>query len=581
MSRRRRRNSERQPPSKAQLVKALVDKWAFADLIDFHGGSKAFGDCHRELVAWQDSDKREHRRQLILMPRGHLKTTVSTVLDILHSLYVNPNLRIFVGSGNQGLAKAILRECMSNFTDQWLQDNVWNNRPHFSGRMIPILDSYGRIQQYRKRREESLDDGGDIDGEDLDTSDEKKVIWRQDLGIQLVRTDKMKEPSVVIGSVNSPSTGFHYDRLYLDDIINFDNYDKPDKIERLDTWRNDMFNVLDDSFFDEDLKDRLFSCTRSKNYRDIMEGYCHVGGDIFVVGTRYFKHDWYKKLIDQEVEDGDESSFVTYVRNIYKNFSDNSGGYLWHERWSEKIEKQRRMDTSKKNFYAQYLNKIVISEDQTIPWCKMTTLNPAGIERKEGVPRILYKKKDETLDIMPSCVIDPAATYNEASDYTAIVIGGKDKRGNLYILDLWCGKESSVKWVKRAYDMCRKWGIKRIHLETVSFASELKTTFQLLRPTDYPVYVADYKPKSRITKKERIENGLQPLTENGMIFVQPWMSKLGYVTEQFDFFPSESVKDDVPDAFQMLNDCTKTPSQYKGQENLCRMSINKRWGGTY
>ena len=85
----RRRQVERKVPTKAQMVKALADKWAFADLIGFHGGSKAFGECHRELSAWQDSDEREHRRQLILMPRGHLKTTISTVLDILWSLYVN------------------------------------------------------------------------------------------------------------------------------------------------------------------------------------------------------------------------------------------------------------------------------------------------------------------------------------------------------------------------------------------------------------------------------------------------------------------------------------------------------------
>ncbi len=577
---RRRRKSERTKPTKSTLVKALVDKWTFAELIDFHGGSSSFGECHKELVNWQDIDEREHRRQLVLMPRGHLKTTVATVLDILHSLYVNPNLRIFIGSGNQSLAKAILRECMSNFTDTWLQENVWNNRPHFEGRMIPILDSYGRMQQYKKKRDAVLDEGGDIDGADLDTDECKKVIWRQDLGIQLVRPDKLKEPSVVIGSVQSPSTGFHYDRLYFDDIINFDNYDKPDKIERLDTWRNDMFNVLDDAFFDEDLRDRLYSLSRSKKYRKVFDKHCWVGGDIFVVGTRYFKHDWYKKLIDLEETDED-SSFRTYVRNIYKNGMDNTGGYLWHERWNERIEKQRRMDTSKKNFYAQYLNRIVLSEEQTIPWEKMCTLNPAGLERREGVPRVLYKTSEETLDIMPSMTIDPAATYNENSDYTAIVVGGKDKKGNLYVLDLWCGKEPSVKWVKRAYDMCRKWNIKRIHLETVAFANELKTTFQLLRPNDYPVYVADVKPKSMTTKKERIENGLQPLTENGMVYVQPWMSKLEYVTEQFDFFPSESVKDDVPDAFQMLNEVTKTPAKLKGQEKLCRMPINSRWGGTY
>lgn len=568
----RRRQKERKVPTRQQLVKALVDKWAFADLIDFHGGSKAFGECHRDLATWQDNDSREHRRQLILMPRGHLKTTISTVLDILWALYVNPNLRIFVGSANQALSKAILREIMANFTDNWLQENVWNNRPHIEGRLVPVLDSYGRIE----RRKRKTAEGGDVDEMDMETDDDKKVIWRQDLGIQLIRPDKLKEPTVVIGSVQSPATGFHYDRLYFDDIINFDNYDKPDKVERLDIWRDDMFNVLDDSWYDEDLYDALCKVSRSEAYRAVFRKHCNVGGDIIVVGTRYFKHDWYKKLLDREGEDADE--FTCYLKNIYKNGDDNSDGYLWHERWTERTEKQRRSQTSTKNFNAQYLNKIVVDEEQVIPWCKMKTMNPAAIIRRDGQLRLQYETEKERLDIVPHIVIDPAATSSDKSDYTAIWCGGKDRNGDLYLFDLWCGKESSVKWIKRVFDMCRKWNIKRVHLETVGFAKELKTTFRLLMPADYPVAVIDHNPTGRTGKKERIENGLQPMLDNGKIYSMPWMSRLDYVTDQFDFFPQETVKDDAPDALQMLNEVAKVMSLRLTNDNS-HLQVNNRYGG--
>ena len=76
-----RRQKQRSIPTKAQMVKALVDKKAFLELIGFHGGTKAFGQCHLDLMDWQDKDERDHRRQLILMPRGHLKTTICTVLE--------------------------------------------------------------------------------------------------------------------------------------------------------------------------------------------------------------------------------------------------------------------------------------------------------------------------------------------------------------------------------------------------------------------------------------------------------------------------------------------------------------------
>lgn len=568
-----RRQKQRKIPTKAQLVKALVDKRTFMDVIGFHGGIQSFGQCHLDLMDWQDSDTREHRRQLILMPRGHLKTTICTVLDILWGLYINPNLRVCVTSANQSLAKAILRELMANFTDNWLQEHVWNNRPHIPGRLVPVLDSYGRID--RKKRKQTQE-GGDIEEMELETDQDKKVVWRQDLGFQLIRTETLKEPSVTISSAGSPATGFHYDRIYMDDLINFDNYDKPEKVERLDIYRDDLFNVLDDSWFDEDLYDALCKVSRSENYRAAFKRHCNVGGDIIVVGTRYFKHDWYKTLIDKESDDADE--FTTYVRNVYKNGDDNSDGYLWHERWTERTEKQRRSSTSTKNWNAQYLNKILVDEEQVIPWCKMQTLNPAGLIRREGQLRVLYETSKERLDIVPNIVIDPAATANTRSDYTAIVCGGKDKHGNLYLLDMWCGKETSSKWIQRVFDMCRKWNVKRVHLETVGFATELKTTFKLLMPKDYPVAVLDYKPKVGGGKKDRIENGLQPMMENGKILVMPWMSKLEYVTEQFDFFPQETMKDDVPDAVQMLNDVAKILSTKVDNSNK-HLNVNNRYGG--
>lgn len=568
----RKRGAERKKPTQQELIKALVDKRTFCDIIEFHGGWARFGECHAEMMDWYDNDRRVHRRNLALIPRGHLKTTVMTVLDILHSLYVNPNLRIYIGSSGFGLSKAILREIMANFSDHWLQENVWNNRPHIEGRLVPVLDSYGRIQ----RKREKTQAGGDMELEELD--EDKKVIWRADLGIQLLRPDKLKEPTVCIGSAESPQTGFHYDRLYLDDIINFQNYDKPEKIERLDIWRDDLFNVLDDNYFDEELYSALCSCTRNVKYREIFKHYCNVGGDVLVVGTRYFRHDWYKKLIDLEIDSAED--FKTFVRNIYKNGENNADGYLWHERWSETIEQQRRRSTSIKNFNAQYLNRIVVSADQVIPWSTMTTINPAGMTRRENTLKVLYETSKEKLDITPFCVIDPAATYNTTSDYTAIVVGGKDKHGNLYVFDVWCGKEASTKWIKKCIDMCKKWNIKRVTLETVGFAKELKNTFKMLMPSDYPIAIVDYSPKGRSGKKERIENGLQPLMMNGKLYVMPWVSKLDYITDQFDFFPSETVKDDVPDAFQMLNEISKPPATNFSNANP-HLNVNKTYGGIF
>jgi hypothetical protein len=100
----------------------------------------------------------------------------------------------------------------------------------------------------------------------------------------------------------------------------------------------------------------------------------------------------------------------------------------------------------------------------------------------------------------------------------------------------------------------------------------------MLMPDDYPISIVDYSPKGKSGKKDRIENGLQPLMMNSKLYVMPWVSKLEYVTEQFDFFPNETVKDDVPDAFQMLNEITKSPASRLTNANT-HLVTNKYWGG--
>ena len=92
------------------------------------------------------------------MGRGHLKTTVSSVLRILHTLYVNPNVRIFIGCLPKSLSNSIMREVQAFLLDEWNQENVWNNRLHIEGRLIPVMDKLGKQRRYqRKYEEDTLD----------------------------------------------------------------------------------------------------------------------------------------------------------------------------------------------------------------------------------------------------------------------------------------------------------------------------------------------------------------------------------------------------------------------------------------
>jgi hypothetical protein len=64
-------NKDREPPDLETKKRALWDIWTFCDIINFHGGSTAFYDCHREMVSHKVTAT--NFRQLFLLPRGHLK----------------------------------------------------------------------------------------------------------------------------------------------------------------------------------------------------------------------------------------------------------------------------------------------------------------------------------------------------------------------------------------------------------------------------------------------------------------------------------------------------------------------------
>jgi predicted phage terminase large subunit-like protein len=575
---------ERKIPTKLDKVRALADKWYFLDMLGFHGGCQSFGKIHKRLLDWYDNDEAISKNDLILMPRGHLKTTIITVLDVLHSIYVNPNIRIYVGCSGKPLSKAIMREITATLTDPWLQEHVWNDRPHIEGRLIPLMDKVAQKRrnyvqnndlEFSEWDEDMMNQAEQKEGEECN----KKVMWTQE-GIQVLRTYTLKEPTVTVGSVDSPATGFHYDKLYFDDIINFDNYDKPEKVERLDTWRNDMFSVLDSAYFDDDLYETLCSVTRNKKYKEVFKKLSNVGGDCTVVGTRYFRHDWYKQIIDDP-----ETDFRVWKENIYVNGRDNSDGYIWDERWDEKEEKTRRAKTSKKHFYAQYLNEILVTEDQILPFDKIQFIHASQIRTKEGTIRVWidFKEGDitRTVEIVPMLVIDPAATCNKDSDYTALAIGGKDKEKNLYILDVRLFKLPPDKWIREMYKLLDKWHLKSVYLETISFAAILKDTIKRYFTEFYPISVRDYKPTQKSSKKERIESGLEPLLTNQMLFMTTWCKSNTELVDQFNFFPAETVHDDGVDAVQMLNEVCKPTLQMSDKQRIVTKQHNKKYGGSY
>lgn len=576
-------NPERPKPTKDQLIDALFNPWILFDLLNFHGGSKAFGQCHRELsrFAWN----KNKRRKLILMARGHLKTTLITVGGCLHDVYVNPNIRNYIGSAGKKLSGSIMREIAANLEDEWAQDNIWNNRPHFPGaRLVPLMDRTGR-----KRRDLPVDYD----------DDQRKVLWRRAEALQVLRTRHLKEPTFWCGSVESPETGGHPDNVYFDDIINFENYDTPDKIARLDRWRKDMMSVIEKKpKFDSELHQRIMSLVpkTSRKRRGHARQLATVGNQIKVVGTLYFKHDWYNQILRKEeeiTEAGTAHLYRVWNQNIYRNGQNKEDGYLWKEEWDEEVEAQVREDIGSPTiFAAQYLNRIIISGDQVLPWEKIRFIQPGSWKWRDQsgkdilLTRVFEESNlKETVTLVPKLVVDPAATANKDSDYTAIAVGAADKYRNLYVFEGHVGKWTTDQYIKKIYDLLKKYRLYSMHLEVVAFqaaiAERIKDKWLYDKTGKYfPITVHHWKPPRTRDKHERIEAGLQPLLTNGKLWMVPWINQNQEIVDQFDYFGKPNVKDDFPDVVEILSELCK-PKVVSIDTRRKKVQYNKMYGGFY
>jgi len=563
---------ERHPPSESQKIKALWDFWEFIDLINFHGGSKAFSECHRETVSWKFRPDAGFR-QLVLEARGMLKSTLYCVAYVLWRVYQNPNIRFFVGTESLKLSKAFIREVEAHLVDDWLKEFVWNARPHVTGPLIPEMDSLGKSRRSIVR-DISTELGDEFSTENAST---RKKVWRAE-AIQVVRSRTMKEPTVTAGSVGQTSTGFHYDEIIFDDVVTFDNSSTENKIDKVFSWIYDMESVLDPAYIDVELATVLQKCTG--NNFDKVARWSISGGRLTVLGTRYSPLDYYG-----HVEENKEAlNFEVHKRNIYANGVDNEDGYRWPEKWNEALEQQTMAQFQRKHgstglsrFYSQYHNKIVSFDVAILPWEKLSFVNPASVKLDRVKNKITIFHMDGTVraEFRPRLVIDPTSTSSKSSDFCAMAVGGRCG-GSTYVVDFWMRREPPSTWLEKMWELVEKWNLFEVVIEMVGGFKVLEFTIQqqyLNDESKRPISVKTYQgpTSSGEGKWARIESTLGPVVANGLLHLPLHTSRDEELKRQFTFFGKATSKDDGPDVLSILQEVSysgvlrdeaKNPNRY-------------------
>jgi predicted phage terminase large subunit-like protein len=548
-------------PAKRTLAlkkRALTDMWAFFDLIDFKGGSSAFGEVHREFsdfVTYPQritSSKPDGRRRVGLMPRGHLKSTVGSVGYVLWRIYRNPDIRVLFGTNIKKLARGFIRELRQYLEDTDLQATVWNARPHISGNLIPVLDA-----ATRRRRSSGRDGAAD---EETDAED-KKIIWSLE-ALQVIRPSKFKEPTIAAVSTNTVMTGDHYDLVILDDIVDDKNSKVPSRRQDVIEWAMDMESILNTVHVSK------------------VEGWSEVLGDeMLVMGTRYYKGDYYDYLFENAVE----QEYITFFRNLYKNGRDDSDGYLWHEHITTDKVSKLRARTTPRRFASQYLNVIISEEEQIFKQSMVQWIRGNDYEIKDGFVRVIDPNdRNKRVKVRPILVVDPAISQKDSADFTVIAVGGLDTDENLYLFDMKIKRMLPTELTKTLFELADKWDVTLAYVESVGYQASIIHNVREKMRGRRPIVLRPYLPKG--SKQDRIETMLQPLFENSKVWFSAWLAQLTELIDEMEYFP-RAAHDDALDAVAMIRELApKTRGDYdpgkRKQRDSGRYGVNTKYGGT-
>jgi predicted phage terminase large subunit-like protein len=184
--------------AKKQYV--LTDFWEFSK--EVIGWKDLYEPLHKPMCDFAQDNR--GKKRLMLVPRGHLKSSVITVGYSLWRIAQNPKIRILIANATNPLAITFLKQ---------------------------IKDHLSKNERFKE-----------LFG-DLATGAQ---TWAEET-ITINRPDSWdaKEATVTVYGIGGSLTSQHYDLILLDDIVNRENIHTSDRIEDVKTFYKDVMDLRD------------------------------------------------------------------------------------------------------------------------------------------------------------------------------------------------------------------------------------------------------------------------------------------------------------------------------------------------
>ena len=359
--------------------------------------------------------------------------------------------------------------------------------------------------------------------------------WTDHELVLKTRTDLALTEATIsaMGMYSGAVTTGHYDIIIADDLINFDNTRTEGQRERAKTW-----------------------------FKTTMLPTLLPGGEIHCLGTRYHYDDLWDMITN-------DLGYDTQIQHAIMNEGTiNERSYWeWHMPLHTKITDGRKIkglieirDGDENSagigsliFNLQYQNDVELQKKGRIfeyDWFKFYDTIPLNLEVYQGV--------------------DLAISKEEGAAFFVILTLGRDKDGNIYLLDIY--RERGVSFNTQRNMIKKKaeeWKPIRIGIETNAYQEALAEEVQRL--TVLPIFeITTTRDK---TRRAQIRSGL---VENGHVYIS---SDMHSFISELVMMPDSNYKDQF-DAFDFALTALERSTETQQQTpNYYIPNLNRQTGG--
>lgn len=498
---------------------ALDDLFSFAKLVN---PQYVYGEVHKKVFRFlQDTS---HPNQLVLLPRGHLK---SHCIAVWCAWWItkHPETSIMYISATTTLAEAQLY-AIKNILASDVYTRYWPEMIHpEEGKREKWSSGAIRVDHPRRRQEGTRDD------------------------------------TVFAAGLTTNTTGLHADVVVSDDVVVPENAYTKENRDKTAAAMSQMASILNTGGM-------IKACGTRYHPQDQYSIWIEQFMQVFDATGEIVEERPIWDIMEEVVE-------VDGVF-LWPRTARPSDGKMFGFNFDE-LNRIYAMYTDKVQYYAQYYNNPNDPESARMDETRFQYYDPSKLSYSYG--NWYYDNKKLNL----TAAIDFAYTTSKKSDYTAIAVVGIDCDHNVFILGLDRFKTDKIQvYYERVELMYEKWGFRKLRAEATAAQSIIVGDLKdRIKQNGGTIRVDANKPnRNQGSKDERVRAVLEPRYDN----MQMWHYKGGYIPMlEEELTLSRPPHDDLKDVVAAAVEVAKAPRAPREREiprNMVQAHLfNNRFGG--